>query len=140
MRFRFERGDLELLPRLAEDGLSRAAKDISMAGIAGTALMFAECSRAGLVIELDAIPAPPGVGAAHWLAAFPSYGYLLAAAPAQAETVLERFRARGIAAADIGRFEPGSGVRLESRRAGAVAGFHDWRQQPFIRPPATGPG
>lgn len=134
------RGDLELLPRLAEDGLSRAAKDISMAGIAGTALMFAECSRAGLVIELDAIPAPPGVEAAHWLAAFPSYGYLLAAAPAQAEAVLERFRARGIAAADIGGFEPGSSVRLESRRAGAVAGFHDWRQQPFIRPPAVGSG
>lgn len=134
------RGDLELLPRLAEDGLSRAGKDISMAGIAGTALMLAECSRVGLTIELDAIPAPPGVGAAHWLGAFPSYGYLLAVAPAQAGAVLERFRARGLAAADIGGFEPGSVLRLASRTAGAPAVFHDWRRQPFIRPAAAQTG
>lgn len=132
------RADLDLLPQIAEAGLSRAAKDISMAGIAGTALMLAECSRVGLTITLDAIPAPPDVEAAHWLGAFPSYGYLLAVAPAQAEAVLERFRARGLAAADIGGFTPGSRVRLESRCAGAVAEYHDWQQQAFIRPPATG--
>ena len=38
------RGDIELLPAIAESGLSRAAKDISQGGIVGTAAMLAECS------------------------------------------------------------------------------------------------
>src|ERR1700722_14485992 len=36
------RGDLALLPELAERGLARAAKDISQGGIPGTAVMLAE--------------------------------------------------------------------------------------------------
>lgn len=52
------RGDLELLPRLAEDRLCDAAKDISMAGAVGTAMMLLECSQVGAIIDVDAIPAP----------------------------------------------------------------------------------
>ena len=52
------RGDLELLPQLAEDGLCDAAKDISMAGTLGTALMLLECSQVGARIDLDAHSAP----------------------------------------------------------------------------------
>ena len=48
------RGDLALLPEVAEAGLCGAAKDISMAGVLGTALMLAECSRVGLRIDLCA--------------------------------------------------------------------------------------
>jgi selenophosphate synthetase-related protein len=51
------RADLEVLPGLAEAGLVRAAKDISMAGVIGTALMLLECSGKGAVIDLDAVPA-----------------------------------------------------------------------------------
>ncbi|MDB5819226.1 MAG: hypothetical protein JWQ11_2866, partial [Rhizobacter sp.] len=54
------RGDLEVLPGLAEDGLCTAAKDISMAGSIGTALMMLECSKVGAVIDVDAIPRPDG--------------------------------------------------------------------------------
>ena len=46
------RADLELLPMLAESGLCDAAKDISMAGALGTALMLLECSRVGASIDL----------------------------------------------------------------------------------------
>ena len=42
------RGDLELLPAIAEAGLARAAKDISQGGIVGTAVMLAECSGVGI--------------------------------------------------------------------------------------------
>ncbi|HAJ42612.1 MAG TPA: sll0787 family AIR synthase-like protein, partial [Alcanivorax sp.] len=41
------RGDLELLPLIAERGLCRAAKDISMASFVGTTLMLLECSGVG---------------------------------------------------------------------------------------------
>lgn len=97
------RGDLELLPCIAEDGLSRAAKDISMAGLLGTALMLAECSGVGMTITLDDIPRPAEAPMERWLSAFPSYGYLLTTRPEDAEAVMARFHGRGIAAAVIGQ-------------------------------------
>ncbi|ARW11499.1 uncharacterized protein S101447_02461 [Acetobacter ascendens] len=97
------RGDIELLPAIAEDGLSRAAKDISMAGLLGTALMLAECSGVGMAITLDDIPRTEGASMERWLSAFPSYGYLLTARPGDAEAVMARFHERGIAASVIGR-------------------------------------
>ena len=68
------RADLELLPVLADAGLADAAKDISMAGAIGTTLMLLECSQAGAVIDVGAIPRPPGVPLLRWLQTFPSYG------------------------------------------------------------------
>ncbi len=53
------RGDLALLAELAEAGLVRAGKDISLGGIAGTALILAECSGCGFEIELGRVPMPP---------------------------------------------------------------------------------
>jgi AIR synthase-related protein len=106
------RAALELLPRLAESGLSAAGKDISMAGIIGTALMLCESSRVGATIDLAAIPRPPEMPLERWLPAFPSFGYLLTATPENAAAVLAHFAAGGVAAAVIGRIEPGTRVRL----------------------------
>lgn len=106
------RDDLELLPAIAEDGLAAAGKDISMAGVVGTALMLLECSGLGASIDLAAIPLPPGVPLARWLGAFPSYGFLLSVADARLDEVLARFAARGIAAAAIGRTDASGVVRL----------------------------
>jgi AIR synthase-related protein len=96
------RADLEILPAIAEAGLCRAAKDISMAGIAGTALMLLEASKLGGFIDLSAIPHPDGVALERWLLAFPSFGYLLSVEPRDSDEVIARFTARGIAAAVIG--------------------------------------
>lgn len=96
------RGDLELLPLIAESDLSRAAKDISQGGIVGTAAMLAECSGVGIAVDVGAVPKPEGVDLDRWLLSFPSYGYLLSVRPADVPAVTELFAARGIAAADIG--------------------------------------
>src|SRR3984957_7113779 len=96
------RGDLELLPEIAEAGLSRAAKDISQGGIIGTAAMLAECSGVGLGIDVGSVPKPGGVPLEPWLLTFPSYGYLLSVAPPNVAAVVETFTARGIAASAIG--------------------------------------
>jgi AIR synthase-related protein len=96
------RGDLQLLADIAEAGLCRAAKDISMAGTIGTALMLLEASRLGGVIDLGAIPRPPEIPLERWLMAFPSFGFLLSAAPENAAAVTRAFAARGIAASCIG--------------------------------------
>jgi AIR synthase-related protein len=106
------RGDLEVLPGLAEAGLCRAGKDISMAGLVGTALMLLECSGAGARIDIDAIPRPEGVALARWLQSFPSYGFLLTASEADVPAVLARFAARGIASAAIGRIDATRTLRI----------------------------
>jgi AIR synthase-related protein len=125
------RGDLALLPGLAEDGLCRAAKDISMAGVVGTALMLLECSQVGGVIALDAIPRPADVPLARWLTAFPSFGYLLSVRPDRTPTVLARFEKRGIAAATIGVLDASRIARVQDP-SGATAEVWDFAASPLI--------
>ncbi|VTZ23956.1 conserved hypothetical protein [Methylocella tundrae] len=96
------RGDLEILPAIAEGGLAKSAKDISQGGVVGTAAMLAECSGVGAVIDVFSVPRPSGVPLERWLTSFPSFGYLLSVTPCNLEVVLAAFAARGIAAADIG--------------------------------------
>ncbi|MGU3464421.1 sll0787 family AIR synthase-like protein [Methylobacterium sp. C33D] len=132
------RGDLALLPSLAEDGLARAAKDISMAGIVGTALMLLECSGVGGVIDLDAIPRPNNAPLARWLTAFPSYGYLVSVRPDRTAAVVARFAERGIAAARIGGLDAGRVARVRDR-AGAEAVVWDFSAEPLIGCGRAGP-
>lgn len=123
-------GDMELLPAIAEDGLSRAAKDISMAGLLGTALMLAECSSVGMTITLDDIPRPDPAPMERWLSAFPSYGYLLSARPENAQAVMARFHQRDIAAAVIGQCN--NTRRLDVTWANERGTFWDLAQAPLM--------
>ncbi len=96
------RADLALLPLLAAQLDRVSGKDISNGGIVGTLAMLLECSRAGALIHLDHLPRPAGVALERWLVSFPSFGYLLAVAPADTARVCERFAERGIACAPVG--------------------------------------
>jgi AIR synthase-related protein len=109
------RGDIALLPELAERGLARAAKDISQGGVIGTAVMLAESSGVSIDIDLDAIAPPHGVEMARWLKTFPSFGYLIAVNPVDLETVLTLFRDRNLHAARIGEVREGSRITLTSK-------------------------
>jgi AIR synthase-related protein len=130
------RADLEVLAALAEDGLCAAAKDISMAGAVGTALMLLECSQVGARIDIDALPRPPGIALddepalLRWLSAFPSYGFVLAVAPADVAAVEARFRAREIACAVVGCVDRGARVTLHHR--GSEALLWDFAAEPLI--------
>lgn len=106
------RGDLELLPAIAEAGLCAAAKDISMGGVIGTALMLLETSDLGGTIDPSAVPRPDGVDLARWLGTFPSFGFLLSVAPARCAEVIACFAARGIDAAVIGACDASGTVRI----------------------------
>ncbi|GAC1405935.1 MAG: methanogenesis marker 2 protein [Candidatus Velthaea sp.] len=96
------RGDLDVLVGIAESGLCDAAKDISMGGIVGTALMLLECSGVGAHIQLDRIPRPAGVPIDRWVRSFPSFGFLLSVAPESVGAVRAQFAQRDIACAPIG--------------------------------------
>ncbi|MFC7051136.1 sll0787 family AIR synthase-like protein [Hansschlegelia quercus] len=124
------RGDLALLPAIAEAGLCRAAKDISQAGVVGTAAMLAECSGVGIEIDLACIPHPESVVMDRWLRSFPSFGYLLAVAPDNISKVVDLFGRRGIAAADIGAVNRGGKVEIAAD--GHRATVWDFGERPLI--------
>ncbi|MEL6266745.1 MAG: sll0787 family AIR synthase-like protein [Pseudomonadota bacterium] len=113
------RRSLALLPAIAAAGEAHAAKDISQGGVIGTAAMLCECSRVGVTIDLDAVPAPPGAAPERWLTAFPSFGYLFATAPARLPDLMARLHAEDIAAAAVGRFDATSRLALARGEARA---------------------
>jgi len=124
------RAALDIMPMLAESGLCRAAKDISMAGLVGTALMLCEASQIGLTIYTDAIPRPAIVPIERWLTVFPSYGFLLAVAAADQPAVLRAFAALGVSAAVIGACDDTQRVMLEGPEGTEV--FWDLNEAPFM--------
>jgi selenophosphate synthetase-related protein len=93
---------LETLPEIAEDGLCRAAKDISNAGLVGTIAIMMENSRTGAVIDLSAVPKPDVLALKDWLLCFQSFGFILSVSPKNLKKVLDRFMANHIAADVIG--------------------------------------
>ncbi len=125
------RGDIDLLPAIAEAGLSLAAKDISQGGIVGTAAMLAECSAVAINLDLNAIPKPDGIALERWLLTFPSFGYLLSVKPENVTETIARFAGRGIAAAKIGSVARGN--RLTISDGAASETIWDFAQRPLIR-------
>ncbi|RAS39317.1 sll0787 family AIR synthase-like protein [Paraburkholderia bryophila] len=124
------RADLDLLPRLAESGLCDAAKDISMAGTLGTALMLLECSQVGARIDLERIPKPEGVALSRWVTAFPSFGYLLSVRAHQVDAVRALFDARSLACAVIGSVDATRQVIVHQQDDAAI--LWDFEREPFI--------
>jgi hypothetical protein len=112
-------GDLEVLPAVAEAGTCVSAKDVSMAGLLGSLAMLLEPTGAGVTIDIDRLPRPPGVSLAAWTAAFPAYGFLLCAPPERAEECAAAFRQRGLACEAIGTLDDTGELRVHqgSRQA-----------------------
>ncbi len=117
------RRQLELLVQLAGAGLVQAAKDISMGGLVGTAVMLAEAAGCGLELDLGAITPPAGVAREAWLTCFPSYGYLLACDPGISPTCRRRAAPLELLCEPVGCFLPptagpgGLWLRLGPERA-----------------------
>jgi putative N-acetyltransferase (TIGR04045 family) len=80
-----------------------AAKDVSMAGIAGSLGMLAEASGCGAVLDVASVPRPGGATVGDWLTCFPGFAMLTAGAPAPAPAAVT---------AACGELVPGSGVTL----------------------------
>jgi uncharacterized protein len=110
--------DVRLFAALARDGRCVAAKDISMAGLVGSLAMLLEYRRLGVTVDLDAVPAPPGVPLVRWLNCFPSFGFLLCVPPGREGECVAAFAARDLAAAVVGTLD-GSG-ELALRRGERV--------------------
>jgi uncharacterized protein len=108
------RTDGEALVEVAEAGLCHAARDVSMPGAAGSLLQLLEAAGCGAVLDADRLPRPAGVSAERWLRSFPSFGFLLAAAPEHVEAACAAFTRRGLACAPCGHFDASRTLALES--------------------------
>jgi AIR synthase-related protein len=107
------RDHLALLADLACAGTVHAAKDISMGGLVGTAVMFAEAAGCLLELDLEAIRPPAGVELESWITCFPSYGYLLAVHPSRRDALLQATSPhRDLICEEIGTFAGGDGELL----------------------------
>lgn len=103
-----------------------AAKDVSMAGLVGTLAMLAEASGTGAVVDVAAVPRPPGAAIADWLTCFPGFALLTADRPGAVPPT-----APPATSAPIGELVPGAGVVLT---------WPDGRTTPAVAGPATGLG
>ena len=120
--------DVRLLADLAEADHCRAAKDVSMAGVLGSLAMLLEPTRCGVLVDLDALPRPPGVSLTDWVGAFPSLGFLLCALPSEVSTCRAAFSARGLACEQIGLLDASGALR--ARLGGQEELLIDLRQEP----------
>lgn len=59
----------------------RAAKDISMAGLAGTTGMLAEACGTGAVLDVASIPKPEAASMGEWITCFPGFAMITADRP-----------------------------------------------------------
>ena len=106
------RSKLDVLPRLAEARLLRAAKDISNAGVLGSLLMLLETTGCGATIDLSALPCPPDTDPARWLQVFPSYGFLLTLDERDWAHVQAAFAFEGVCCERIGRVDASGALNV----------------------------
>ena len=126
------RDDGEALVELAEAGLCRAARDVSMPGPAGSLLQMIEAAGCGATLDLDRLPRPDGVPIERWLLSFPSFGFLVAVPPESAVEAAEPFLRRGLACAECGELDPSGVLKLVA--SGRTAPLWDLRAEPFTSP------
>ena len=84
-----------------------AAKDVSMAGIAGTLGMLAEASGCAAVLDVARVPRPAGATPGDWLTCFPGFAMLTADRPGSGP-----LPAGPAVSAECGELRPGHGVSL----------------------------
>jgi AIR synthase-related protein len=101
---------LEVFPRLAEEGKVDSAKDVSMAGLIGSVLMLLESSGKGAEIHIEKIPKPYDIPLREWLITFPSYGFILSIRPQYTTEVKKIFNSIKLTCGVIGKITGGSNV------------------------------
>jgi uncharacterized protein len=125
------RDDGEALVEVAQSGAAHAARDVSMPGLAGSLLQLLETAGCGATLDLNRVPRPQGVPIDRWLFTFPSFGFLIAAAPGRAAEASEPFLRRGLGCASCGRLDDSGALRLAA--SGETAMVWDLAREPFTR-------
>ncbi len=100
---------------LAEEGLLNASKDVSVAGLVGTAGMLVEYSGKGGVIDLNAVDStrPESISLRDWIRMFISVGFLVAVSTSNLERLASVAMEHTMNAAVIGSVDNSKKLRLK---------------------------
>ncbi|MFX1560504.1 MAG: AIR synthase related protein [Promethearchaeota archaeon] len=125
---------LSVMNDLASKQLLTAAKDVSVAGVIGTAGMMLEYSGCGGTLSLDALDAsrPSEVPLDDWLRMFISLGFLVATSEDNLPLVKQITEEHGLSTAVIGRADDSKSVKL--RLSNDVRTFIDFSKGGVFTP------
>ncbi|MHA2135315.1 MAG: AIR synthase related protein [Candidatus Thorarchaeota archaeon] len=106
---------LSIMDRLARSHLLNAAKDVSVAGMIGTAGMLVEYSGKGGTVDLDAVreSSPSEISLVDWLRMFISLGFLLAVPEAHIPEVSKSVADTQLKMCVIGTIDEEQSLRLK---------------------------
>jgi uncharacterized protein len=125
---------LSTMNELAELHLVHASKDVSTAGIVGTAGMLLEYSGKGGYIDLDAVESgiPSMVSLEDWLRMYISLGFLIAVSPENHSRVSEICTKHGMEQAIVGQVDDTETLTL--RLANCEKAIFDFSEGPVLTP------
>ena len=95
---------LSIMNDLAQSNLIHASKDVSVAGIIGTAGMMLEYSGIGGSVSIDALESarPEEIPLDDWIRMFISLGFLVSAPQDSIEKIIQKAESHGLSATKIG--------------------------------------
>lgn len=105
---------LSVMNSLANEHILTASKDVSVAGVIGTAAMMLEYSGRGGVLDLDTITAskPSEIDFEDWIRMYISLGFLVAAPKENLELLQEIVAKHGLSSTTIGSVDDSNEVKL----------------------------
>lgn len=106
---------LSVMNALAHEQLLTASKDVSVAGVVGTAAMMLEYSGRGGTLDLDAIDSskPSEIDLDDWLRMYISLGFLVATTKENMLKIEEIALTHGLSSSIIGAVDDSKAVRLK---------------------------
>ncbi len=125
---------LSLLNEIATKHLVSACKDVSMAGLTGTAGMMVEYSGVGGTLDLDSVDRgrPQQISLEDWLRMYVSLGFLVAVPPENVDRLTHAARAHRMTTAHVGTTDHLRSLRL--RLSGEERVMFDFSRGPVLTP------
>ncbi len=106
---------LSVMNSLADEHILTASKDVSVAGVVGTAAMMLEYSGRGGILDLNAIDSskPSDIGFEDWIRMYISLGFLVATPRANLERLQDIVSKHGLSSTVIGLVDDSDKVKLK---------------------------
>ncbi len=125
---------LAVMNELAESGMVNASKDVSVAGLVGTAGMMVEYSGKGGTIDLDSVEkhCPNTIDFRDWIRMFISLGFLVSASPDKFKRISNTAMRHSMSAVVIGMVDSSSSLRLKYGEDEAI--LFDFSKGPVLTP------
>lgn len=125
---------LSVMNRLAQQHLVTAAKDVSVAGLVGTAGMLLEYSGKGGFLDLDAVDStrPKSIELEDWVRMYVSLGFLVSVNPENLSLVTGVARQCGLTAVQVGEVDSSLSLRLRMSTEEQV--MFDYSEGPLLTP------